>query len=124
MEAQPYRWSEVPEVNVVPKLFRRMVNGQNAMVANIRLEKGCHVPVHDHSNEQIAVLLSGKVEWTIGPEGDERKVVMSGGEFLVIPPHARHGLTALEDTNIIDILSPVGPMGIDTKEVQEKAVAL
>ena len=113
MEATPYNWTDIQEDNPAPLLFRRMIQGQNALVANIQLKKGCFVPVHSHTNEQIAVILEGKVKWTIGPEGSEKEVEMSGGEFLLIPPNARHGLVALEDTHVMDVLSPVGPMGVD-----------
>jgi len=59
--------------------------------------------------------VSGRALWTIG-EGDaayEREV--GGGEVLVLPSNVKHALRVLEDTEIIDILSPPGPMGVDAQ---------
>jgi quercetin dioxygenase-like cupin family protein len=40
---------------------------------------------------------------------------MRGGEVLQIPGNVWHGVSALEDTYIIDILSPPAAMGVDSQ---------
>ncbi len=69
------------------------------------------VAVHEHESEQMAVVVSGRVRWTIGE--DRIEVEMGGGEVLQLPSWVWHGVTALEDTIFFDILSPPGPRGID-----------
>ncbi len=108
-----YRWSEVEVDNPIPLLSRRKVLGDKTLVARVNLAKGCLVATHTHDSEQVAVVLSGKVRWFVGPEGDTRDLVMQEGEVLVIPSNSPHGIEALEDAEIIDILSPPGLMGID-----------
>jgi quercetin dioxygenase-like cupin family protein len=79
-----------------------MIHGQNVTVARIRLQKGAVVPMHSHPNEQISMLESGAVRFTIS--GEER--VLGAGDALVIPPDAPHMVEALEDSLAVDLFSP------------------
>lgn len=87
------------------------------LVAWVNLTKGCNVATHSHESEQIAIVLSGRVRWIIGAEGstDRYEVEMGGGEAMVLPSNVPHGVVALEDTEIIDVLSPPGAMGVDSQ---------
>ncbi len=51
------------------RVRRRRVMGEKAMVARVVLDKGFEVPTHAHENEQIAVVLEGKIRFGIGREG-------------------------------------------------------
>jgi len=117
MEARPHRWDAIEPDNPVPHLFRKKVTAANMLVARIKLEKGCVVGLHSHVSEQVAIVERGHVRWTLGStDGPEtRELEMRGGEVLEIPAHVPHGLVALEDTEIIDVLSPVGAMGVDSQ---------
>ncbi|MEA2554578.1 MAG: hypothetical protein QOJ65_2754 [Fimbriimonadaceae bacterium] len=94
-----------------------MITGEKMMVARVHLEKGCHVATHFHESEQIAIVVSGRVRWGLGGEGtpERREVEMRGGEVMLLPSNVPHSVDALEDTEIIDVLSPVGPMGVDSQ---------
>lgn len=83
------------------------------LAACVELKQGCVVAVHSHPSEQIAIVVSGRVRWTIGSQSEQ--VEMSGGEVLVLPSNVLHGVEALEDTLIFDILSPPGAMGVDSQ---------
>lgn len=98
----------------VPLLDRLRVEGAQMLAAHVTLHAGCEVAVHQHVSEQIAVVLSGRVKWILGEE--RREVVVEGGTFLVLPSNYPHGVVALEDTTIVDILSPEGPMGVDAQK--------
>src|SRR5437016_5389412 len=115
MDATSFRWPDVPEDHPIERLYRRMIKGENVMVAKVRLIKGCHVETHFHESEQIAIVVSGRVRWGIGAtdNGGSREVEMGGGEVMMLPSNLPHSVEALEDTEIIDILSPVGLMGVD-----------
>ncbi len=118
MDATAFRWAEVQEDHPIDFLHRRMIKGEKMMVARVRLDKGCHVAPHSHESEQIAVLLSGRVRWTLGEEGspERREFEMAGGEALVLPSNVLHGVDALEDTEILDVLTPIGLMGVDRQK--------
>jgi quercetin dioxygenase-like cupin family protein len=83
------------------------------LVAKVSLKKGCHVQRHHHPSEQMSVLLSGRVLWTLGEE--RRQVELTEGQMLHIPGDFEHEVVALEDTEIVDILSPPAAMGVDSQ---------
>lgn len=113
MEPTPYRWSDVSQDQPIAKLTRQRVFGEQMLLANVHLEKGCLVALHQHVSEQMAVILSGHVRWTLGKGEEQRLIEMRGGEAIHLPANCWHGVEALEDTQIIDILSPPGEMGVD-----------
>jgi quercetin dioxygenase-like cupin family protein len=115
MSAPEYRWSDIVEDHPIPLLHRKKIEGEQMLVARVRLDKGCHVEVHNHVSEQIAMIQSGHVRWTIGAEGSPDRYTreMVGGEVLHLPSNLPHCIDALEDTEIIDVLSPPGLMGVD-----------
>ncbi|HJP82149.1 MAG TPA: cupin domain-containing protein [Fimbriimonadaceae bacterium] len=117
MSAIPYSWSMIPSDHPVELLHRQKIEGEQMLLARVHLEKGCHVALHHHVSEQMAIVIAGRVEWTLGEEGTvQEKVVMSFGEVLHIPANVWHGVDALEDTLIIDVLSPPGAMGVDSQQ--------
>ena len=99
---QHYTWNLLEEEPLNPLLGRTMIHGQNATVARIRLRKGAVVPMHSHANEQISMLESGALRFTIA--GEER--IARAGDALVIPPDALHMVEALEDSLAVDLFSP------------------
>lgn len=117
MEAKAYRWAEVKEDNPIDFLRLRRISGERMLVARVFLDKGCHVATHFHESEQIGVVISGRVNWTIGADDspDQYTVELRGGELMVVPSNVPHAVDALEDTEIIDILSPPGKMGVDSQ---------
>lgn len=96
------RWDEIPIESMNPLLDRQLAVGDQIMVARVLLKKGCVVPMHSHSNEQVTHIQSGALQFTI--EGQE--ITVRPGEFLCIPPHVPHTALALEDTVNIDIFNP------------------
>lgn len=115
MEAKIYRWTEVPEDGPIPLLRRRKIEGEQLLVARVKPSKGCTVAVHHHESEQVAVCLSGRALWTLGTNGETREVELRDGEVLHLPSNVPHGVVALEDSEVLDILSPPGKMGIDSQ---------
>lgn len=107
-------WDNVQSDHPVPLLTRRKIEGDNMLFAMVNLEKGCIVAVHSHASEQIAFVISGRAKWLLGPEQTE--VEVTGGQVVRLPGGYPHGVEALEDTVILDVLSPVGAMGVDAQK--------
>lgn len=118
MDAQAFSWDDTAEDNPIPLLYRRIATGENALVARVLLKAGCHVALHHHVSEQISVTLSGRVHWKIGEPGSEAyfEKIAVAGDVIVLPSNVPHSVDALEDTLIIDVLSPVGKMGVDSQK--------
>jgi quercetin dioxygenase-like cupin family protein len=113
MQAKIHRWSETQPDRPVDHLLRRRIFGDNVLVAQIHLETGCVVNPHAHPSEQVSIVLSGKTRWWL--DDDEHEYIASAGEVLVLPGGCKHGCEALEDSDLIDILSPPSAMGVDVQ---------
>ncbi len=99
------RWDEVPLETVTDQISRKLITGQQMMLAQVFLKKGAVVPKHQHHNEQFTYILSGGLRFWMGDDGAEVIDVMAG-EVLHIPSNVWHKAEALEDTLDVDIFSP------------------
>ena len=95
-------WDEVEREVMNPLLERQLIVGQDVMLARLLLRKGCIVPLHSHTNEQLSMIFSGALQFWI----DGKEIVVRGGEVLTIPPNMPHKAEALEDTTGIDVFHP------------------
>ncbi|MHB8635047.1 MAG: cupin domain-containing protein [Fimbriimonadaceae bacterium] len=113
MKAKLYRWADVTPDQPIDSLSRRLVRGEQAMVAKIHVAKGCFIKPHSHVSEQISLVISGRTRWFLDDDGHE--YVAGPGEVIVLPGGCRHGMEALEASDLIDIVSPPGAMGVDAQ---------
>ena len=102
--AQWYRWDEVPREELHERLSRRLITGDQVMLAHVYLKKGCVVPKHSHENEQFTYIVEGALRFLVGEEADE--IVVRAGEVLHLPANVPHEAHALEDTLDVDIFYP------------------
>ena len=99
---QHYDWAQVPSEEMNPHLSRRVIHTQNMTIARLHLKKGGIVPEHHHVNEQVALVVSGALKFTI----DGADLELRSGECVVIPPDVPHSVEVLEDTEVIDTFAP------------------
>ena len=100
-----HRWADLPKEKVTDQISRRLVTGQQMMLAHVYLDKGAIVPRHQHHNEQLTYILSGALRFWIG-EDEKETVDVRAGEVLHIPSNVWHKAEALEDTLDVDVFSP------------------
>jgi quercetin dioxygenase-like cupin family protein len=100
-----FRWADVTEERVTDVISRKLITGDDMMIAHVFLKKGALVPQHSHHNEQITYILSGALHFRIGADRG-REVIVREGEVLHIPSHVPHEAHALEDTLDVDVFSP------------------
>lgn len=96
-------WNEIEREQLNPALARRVIHAATMTVARLELAKGAVVPLHHHVNEQITIMLEGKLRFVV--EGVES--VIAAGDAMVIPPNAAHLVEALEDSAVFDLFSPI-----------------
>ena len=77
--------------------------GESISAITCDFPKGYTWDPHAHLHEQLCVCLSGALEYTINGQ----TAVLHAGDTAYLPPNAVHVATALEDTKIIDIFTPV-----------------
>ena len=100
-----YRWEDMPREKVTDQISRRLVTGQQMMLAHVYLDKGAIVPKHQHHNEQLTYVLSGTLRFWIGENG-EQQLDVGPGEVLQIPSNVWHKAEAMEDTLDVDVFCP------------------
>lgn len=98
-------WKDVPLETVTDQISRKLITGQDMMLAQVFIKKGAVVPKHQHHNEQFTYILDGGLRFYMGEDGAEVIDVMAG-EVLHIPSNVWHKAEALEDTLDVDIFSP------------------
>ena len=100
-----YRWDQVPREELHERVSRRLITGDQVMLAHVYLKQGCVVPKHSHENEQFTYILEGALRFLVGDAGAE-EIVVRAGEVLHLPAHVPHEAHALEDTLDMDIFYP------------------
>lgn len=80
----------------------RIVHGAGLTVAHWDLAAGTVIPMHHHVHEQIALVVSGELELTVGDEVH----VLRPGDSAVIPGSVPHEARAVSDCRVIDAFSP------------------
>ena len=100
-----YRWDDMPREELHEKLSRRLITGDQLMLAHVYLKKGCVVPKHSHMNEQRTLQDVGELRFLVGDDGAE-EIVVRAGEVLHLPGNVPHEAHALEDTLDVDVFYP------------------
>ena len=103
--ATHYRWEDLDREELNPLIGRRLITGENMMIAHVYLAKGAIVPTHEHHNEQITYILKGTLRFWLGEDGSE-VIDVAAGEVLNIPPNIPHRAEALDDVLDVDVFSP------------------
>lgn len=110
MSSQPTarhaRWDEIPREEVTGEISRRLVTGEQIMMAHVYLDEGSVVPRHAHENEQMTYILEGALRFSVGEAGDAEEIVVRAGEVLHLPAGVPHEAEALEDTLDLDVFCP------------------
>jgi quercetin dioxygenase-like cupin family protein len=99
---QIYDWNRMPAEQLNPLVTRKAIHSGSMTMARLVLQKGAVVPQHRHFHEQLTTIEKGALRLLF--ESGEQ--VVQAGESLVIPPHAPHGVVALEESIVLDVFSP------------------
>jgi quercetin dioxygenase-like cupin family protein len=92
-----------PQIEMLPGIHRRtMAVTDEEMLCEFFIERGTVVPEHNHMNDQVGYVVSGRIEFTAA--GQSR--VLMPGDSYAIPGGVLHSVTALVDSLIIDVFSP------------------
>ncbi len=74
------------------------------MLSRVEIDEGCEVPWHQHPHEQGGMLISGRMQLSIG---DETRIVLPGDMYL-IPGNVRHRAVAVDGPVVaLDVFSPI-----------------
>jgi quercetin dioxygenase-like cupin family protein len=96
--------ANVPVIDVWGDSVRaRRIEGERVTLAVVELAPDSTVPGHRHENEQLGMVITGSVTFTIG---DETRQLGPGGTWR-IPSDTPHGVSVgPEGAVVIDIFAP------------------
>ena len=97
-----HTWSQIPVEELNPLVTRQVLHGDQITMSRLSLRKGAVVPRHQHVNEQITTMESGRLRFIF----DDQELVVQTGDSLQIPSNVPHRVEALEDSVALDLFSP------------------
>ena len=90
--------------NLFPGVEIRTTAGQNMMISLVNLEPDSVVPDHAHPHEQMGMMISGKLEFTVGGQVK----VLGPGDIWRIPGGVRHSVKAIDGPAVaLDVFNPI-----------------
>ncbi len=95
-----FRFAEMKAEYVTPKYskaFGPLLTGSQIEVGRLHFGTGEGAVRHAHPQEQIMVILRGRLRVTI----DEQTGDIGPGEGFLAPPNVPHQVTALESTDVL-----------------------
>jgi len=99
---QLHQWDRIPPEQMNPLCARQVIHTDQMTIARLYLKKGALVPRHSHPNEQVTLLLDGRLLFRF----DDGETEIAAGAALQIPGGAPHEVISLEDSFAIDVFSP------------------
>lgn len=97
-----HTWKLIPLEEVTPLFYRKVVHTAQMTIAVLSLKKGAKVALHQHVNEQVSMVESGRIVFFFG----EKRVELGPGETLEIPSNVPHSAEVLEDCEVTDLFTP------------------
>jgi len=103
-------WTDLPIEEVMPGVSRQTLHGKRQTMVRYVYAPGAVFPVHAHPEEQITLVIRGRIAFEVGGE----RVELGPGEATVIPGGVAHGAAVVgaETVETFNALSPrrvVGP---------------
>jgi len=83
--------------------LKTLVHGERTLMTEVKMDKGAVIPPHSHPHEQTGYLVSGHLDFVADGEHIDAKV----GDSWNIAGDIAHGATAIEDSVIVEVFSPV-----------------
>ncbi|MBU2060390.1 MAG: cupin domain-containing protein [Bacteroidetes bacterium] len=106
-EVQHFNFENMKSETISEGITRKWFHGDKGQMTIFNLEKDSHIPWHQHPNEQITYIMSGKVKIKTINNGKQEFVIVSAGEVIVFPENVPHEFWALEKTVDLDVHVPV-----------------
>ncbi len=103
-----HEWADIEPDSPAPLTSRQLVRGERMMVARFVLEEGFDMEPHVHHNEQISVVVEGRLLFRVGTVGSDefREELVTAGQVMELPPYVPHAARALERSVVYDLFSP------------------
>ncbi len=94
--------ADLPVKEIVPGANARTIHTGTMTFAYWQANAGADFPLHQHPHQQVAHVLEGKFELTVGNETR----LLEPGITAVIPGGVLHGGRAITDCLLLDVFQP------------------
>ena len=95
--------NENPWIDLAPGIRRRTVTHGETMYQMIaELKAGSVMPPHQHPQEQIIHIISGRMKVNVGDDS----LILGPGDSHYLASNVPHGVETLVDTMVLDTFSP------------------
>ena len=97
-------WAEVPAEVVGPGITRQVVHGTRQTMIRYVYAPGALFPVHAHPQEQVTLVMSGRIAFEV----DGERIELGAGDLIVLPGGVPHGARVIgeEPVETFNALSP------------------
>ena len=97
-------YEDIAVNDIAPGVHTRFVVGDSVMLNRVQFDEGAMSPLHNHSEEQIVTLVSGRMRAASG----DQEYILEPGDVVVFPAYVLHQLEALEESVTIETLGSGG----------------
>jgi len=95
--------NENPWIELCPGIKRQTkASGKTMYQMTAHLAAGSKMPEHQHPQEQLVHILSGRMKLVVGGTPHELKT----GDSFYLASNVPHGVETLEETRVLDTFSP------------------
>jgi quercetin dioxygenase-like cupin family protein len=98
------RWADVPTETVFPGIERQTLQGERQTLVRYVYQPGAVFPTHQHPEEQVTVVISGRIRFDVAGE----TVELGSGEAAVIPANVPHGAVVV-GSDVVETFNSLSP---------------
>ena len=100
----PIDWNAIPVEQPLEGVARQTVHGASQTLVRYIYQPGSVFPIHQHPEEQITIVLSGSIDFTV----DGTPLTLSAGQCALIPANTPHGAT-VTGSEVVETLNTMSP---------------
>ena len=97
------RVDDLEPLRLIDGLEFRPITTDSVMTTFVTFAPDAPAPLHHHVEQQIAIVLSGQLNFTVGSEAQG---TLRAGDCVVVPPHVPHGGAASPGWRVVDVFTP------------------
>lgn len=102
--AAVWSWDEIPAEPVFAGVSRQVVHGERQTLVRYVYQPGSVFPVHSHPEEQITVVVTGRIDFTVAGT----QLTLGPGQVAVIPADVPHGAT-VTGNEVVETFNALSP---------------
>jgi quercetin dioxygenase-like cupin family protein len=108
-----------PWIEICPGIKRQTVSsGKSMYQMRATLEAGSSMPAHQHPQEQVVYIVSGRMKLIVDGTAHE----LTTGDSFYIGSHVSHGVETIEQTEVLDTFCPPRDEYLAIDEVNRRRV--